>query len=310
MIAISSCTRRVSRALALTALCSTLAHAASFPPAIDLPNGWLPEGIETGRGPVIYSGSRAHGGIYEADLRTGEGAVLVPPQVGRVAIGLAFDRRTNAIFVAGGGTGDAYVYDADTGATLATYALAEDVPTFVNDVVVTRDAAYFTDSNQPFLYRIPLGAGGRLPAQDAVEVLPLSGDYRQVAGTNANGIVATPDGSSLIVVNSALGVLYEIDPQTGSASAIDVGGVALTNGDGLLLEGRTLFVVRNRQNEIVEIELAQDLASGTVIDVITDPAFDVPTTLARFGNRLYAVNARFTTPPTPDTPYRIVQVPR
>jgi sugar lactone lactonase YvrE len=297
--------------LMLVAAFAPLGTAAeTFPALISLPNGWLPEGIETGRGPVIYSGSRANGGVYAVDLRSGEGSILVPPQTGRSAVGLAFDRRSNYIFVAGGGTGDGYVYDADMGAAVATYPLALDGPTFINDVVVTTDAAYFTDSNQPILYRVPLGPGGRLPASDAVEALPLGGEYRQVAGINANGIVATPDGGSLIIVNSALGVLYEVDPGTGLATAIDVGGAALTMCDGLLLDGRTLYVVRNRLNEIVVIELSADLSSGTVVDVITDPNFDTPTTLAQFGDRLYAVNARFTTPPTPQTEYHIVKVPR
>ena len=112
---------------------------------ITLPNGWLPEGVVTGRGPVIYSGSRANGAIYAADLRTGEGAILVPGQAGRVAVGLSFDPRTNYIFVAGGGTGKAYVYDAETGALVQEYALTA-LGGFVNDVIVTRDAAYFTQS--------------------------------------------------------------------------------------------------------------------------------------------------------------------
>jgi sugar lactone lactonase YvrE len=306
----SACRFRFLQILLLAAFAQLSLAAENFPTLISLPNGWLPEGIETGRGPVIYSGSRANGGIYAVDLRTGKGSILVPAQPGRSAVGLAFDPRSNFIFVAGGATGDGYVYDAETGAAVATYPLALDAPTFINDVVVTADAAYFTDSNQPILYRVPLGPGGRLPAAEAVEAVSLGGEYQQVAGFNANGIVATPNGQSLIIVNSALGVLYEVDPGTGLATAIDVGGAALTMGDGLLLDGRTLYVVRNRLNEIVVIELSADLESGTVVDVITDPNFDTPTTLAQFGDRLYAVNARFTTPPTPQTEYHIVQVPR
>ena len=107
-------------------------------------------------------------------------------------------------------------------------------------------------------------------------------------------------------MNSASGVLYEVDPATGFALAIDVGGASLTMGDGMLLHGNTLYVVRNRLNEIVVIDLAADLSAGTVVDVITNPSFDTPTTMATFGNRLYAVNARFTTPPTPTTPYQVV----
>jgi hypothetical protein len=280
--------------------------AENFPVLIDLPDGWLPEGIATGRGPTLYSGSRAHGGVYAIDLRTGAGAVVVPPQAGRIAVGLAFDQRSNQIFVAGGGTGSGYVYNASTGESVAAYALTPGAPTFINDVVVTTDAAYFTESNRPVLYRVPLGPGGQLPPQDAVQALPLTGDWTQLPGINANGIVATPDGDALILVNSASGAIFEVDPATGFAMSIDVGGASLTMGDGLLLHGNTLHVVRNRLNEIVVIDLAADLSTGTVVGIITNPSFDVPTTLASFGSRLYAVNARFTTPPTPQTPYQVV----
>jgi hypothetical protein len=57
------------------------------------------------------------------------------------------------------------------------------------------------------------------------------------------------------------------------------------------------------------VRLARDLASGTIGQPITDSDFDVPTTVARFGKWLYAVNARFgTVQPAPDTPYAVVQV--
>ena len=159
---------------------------------IDLPNGWLPEGIDTGRGPVLYSGSRANGGVYAVDLRTGKGAIVVPPQTGRVAVGVAVDERSNYIFVAGGATGNGFVYDATTGESVAAYTLTPGAPTFINDVVVTTDAAYFTESTRPVVYRVPLGPGGRVPTQAEVEALPLTGDWQQVAGFNANGIEATP----------------------------------------------------------------------------------------------------------------------
>ena len=280
--------------------------AGAFPDTIDLPNAWLPEGVVTGRGPVIYSGSRADGAIYAADLRTGEGAIVVPGVPGRVAVGLGFDDRTNFIYVAGGATGKAYIYDAGSGALIREYAFTTSAATFVNDVIVTREAAYFTDSRQPVLYRVPLGPGGA--PSGAFQAIPLSGDWQQVAGNNANGIEATPNGKWLIVVNSALGTLYRVDPATGVATLIDLDGASVSNGDGLLLRGRTLYVVRNRLNQIAVVTLAPDLGSGTVVDVLTNPDFDVPTTVAAFGNALYAVNARFGTPNTPSTTYTIVRV--
>jgi sugar lactone lactonase YvrE len=257
---------------------------------------------------VIYSGSRANGAIYAADLRTGEGRILVPGETGRVAVGLTFDPRSNYIFAAGGGTGSAYVFDAASGATVATYRFVTSGATFVNDAIVTRDAVYFTDSQRAVLYRVALGPGGSLAG--SFETIPLSGDWRQITGFNANGIEATPDGRTLIVVHSTLGLLYRVDAETGVASVIDLGGASVTNGDGILLQGKTLYVVRNRINQVAVIELAPDLASGQVVDVITDAAFDVPTTIAAFGSRLYAVNARFGTPNTPETRYNIVQLER
>jgi sugar lactone lactonase YvrE len=295
-------------AAALLAPAAAPARAAErFPGVIALPDGWRPEGVATGRGPVLYAGSLANGAIYAADLRTGDGAILVPGQAGRVAVGLSFDARTNSIFVAGGPTGQAQVYDAASGALAREYALTAP-GTFVNDVIVTRDAAYFTNSALPEIYRIPLGPGGRLAAPGAVETIPLSGDYQQVPGFNANGIEATPDGEELIIVNSAAGALYRVAPRTGVAARIDLGGVSVSAGDGLRLRGRTLYVVRNLLNEIAVVALAPDLGRGEVVGTITDPNFDVPTTVAAFGDALYAVNARFTTPPTPSTPYTIVRV--
>ena len=295
-------------ALVAVALPAGVGAAERFPKLISLPDGWQPEGIVTGQGPVLYAGSLAGLGIYEVDLRTGEGQLLADGE-GRTTVGLSFDQRTNYIFAAGGPDSSAYVFDADSGELVRTYTF--DGAGFVNDVIVTRQAAYFTDSFSPMLYRVELGPGGRLLDQGAVETIPLSGEFEFVPGEfNANGIEATPNGKSLIVVNSTLGTLYRVDPDTGEATEIKLGGESVTSGDGILLQGKTLYVLRNQLNQIAVIRLSPDLSSGTLIDTITDDNFDVPTTLALFGSRLYAVNARFGTPPTPTTEYSIVQVER
>ncbi len=131
----------------------------------------------------------------------------------------------------------------------------------------------------------------------------------QIAGFNANGIEASADGKDLIIVNSALGSLYKVDPQTGFAALIDLGGDSVPSGDGLVLRGLTLYVVQNFLNQVAEVELDEDLASGEVVEIRTSPFFDVPTTAAAFGNALYAVNARFTTPPGPTVTYDAVRLP-
>jgi sugar lactone lactonase YvrE len=272
-----------------------------FPETVSLPDGWEAEGVATGRGTDVYAGSLASGAVWKADLRTGEGSVLVDQNPGGAAVGLAVNR--GVLFVAGGLSGQGYAYDADTGEELATLDLGLG---FVNDVIVTRQAAWFTNSFTPEIYRVALAGG--VPTGD-VDTVPLTGDWTQVPVFfvfNANGIEATSNGKSLIIVNSTVGALYEVDPATGTATQIET-DTELTSGDGILLRGRELSVVRNRLNEIAVLELSPDLSSATLVDTLTDPDFAVPTTVASFGGTLYAVNARFGTPPE-GTPYEIVKV--
>ena len=286
------------------------AYDETFPDIILLPDGFQPEGVVVGRGHHIYAGSLANGAIFRSDLRTGQGEIIVPGQEGRIAVGLSFDKRSNFLFVAGGGTGAGYVYDAQSGATVEVYQLTAP-GSFINDVVVTRSAAYFTDSFRPFLYRIALGPRGQLSDPSTVEEIPLSGDFVFIPGVgvfNTNGIDATPNGKSLLIVNSETGELYNVDPQSGDAFSIDLGGETVPGGDGILLDGKTLYVVQNFLNQIAVVQLNAEFTAGEITAHIMNPAFDVPTTIAEFGNSLYAVNARFGTPPTPETEYEIVQV--
>lgn len=278
-----------------------------FPEIIPLPDGFQPEGIASGRGTTFYVGSLANGAVYKGDFRTGEGSLVVGPQQGRIAVGLKFDSRSNLLFVAGGANGNAFVYDARTGASFAEYLMGG---TFVNDVVVTREAAYFTESFAPVLYRVSLGRQGAPPRDsDAFETITLGGDFNYIPGSfNTNGIAATPNGKALIIVNSTTGTLYLVDPDTGQAEEIE--GVSVPAGDGILLHGKTLYVVQNQLNQIAVISLSPDYQTGTLVDTITSPQFRVPTTIASFGNALYAVNARFGVTPTPDTEYEVVRVER
>ena len=296
----------VMLALAGGAVAPTPAGATGkdfFPKVISLPNGFQPEGISTGRGTSFYVGSLANGAIYRGSVRTGAGSILVPGRTGRVAVGTEVDRR-NRLFVAGGPTGVGRVYDAGSGAELKSYRFTAGT-SFVNDVVVTRDAAYFTDSSNPVLYVVPIGHRGRL---GHARTLPLTGALQDVPGFNANGIEASPDGRTLLVVQSNTGLLFAVSAKTGFTRKVDLGGASLLNGDGLLRRGRTLYVVRNMNNEIVVIRLGRSYRSGTVTRTITDRNFQVPTTVAPFGPFLYAVNARLDTPPTPQTTYTVVRV--
>ena len=288
---------------AFVVLVATAAANAVFPETIALPTGFRPEGISVGNGTTFYVGSIPTGAVYRGDLRTGEGSVLVPGVTdgSRAAIGTEFDR--GLLYVAGGPTGKAFVYDAESGALVLEVQLAAGAEaTFINDVVVTKDAAFFTDTRRTSLYRLPLAPNGT-PATTA--------DVLITGVTGFNGIEATPDGSALVAIQSTPGVLFRIDPLTGAATPIDLGGEELPNGDGLLLHGTTMYVVQNRLNQIAVVTLDPELGSGVVAEArITNPAFDVPTTIARFGNHLYAPNARFGIQMPDAASYSIVRVER
>jgi sugar lactone lactonase YvrE len=273
-----------------------------FPTRIELPDGFQPEGIAIA-GSTAYFGSRADGDIYAADLRTGHGKVISQGP-GTGSLGMKVDRFGH-LYVAGAAGGNGRVIDTRTGKILASYTFTTATPTFVNDVVLGKDAAYFTDSQQPVFYKVPLGRPTAQP-----ETVPLSGDYQHLPGNNANGISLTPDGRALIMVQSSTGFLLRVDPETGVARRIDIGDALMTNGDGLLLIGRTLYVVQNRSSKIAVLTLNSTGTKGRVVREITSTGFDVPTTAAAFGNRLYLPNARFTTSPTPTTPYWVTAIRR
>jgi sugar lactone lactonase YvrE len=278
----------------------------ALPSVLPLPNGWQPEGIASGRGDALYVGSIPTGRVLRLDRRTGRRRVVVPRRRGRAAIGIK--ERGGLLFVAGGPTGRAFVYRARTGATVRNLRLTT-APTFINDVVVTSAAAYFTDSQRQQLYRLPLGPGG-VPAA-AAQPVPITGDLRyddDPQTFEANGIAATADGSALFVVQSATGGLFRVDPATGASTRVRLTGGNLANGDGLLLDGRRLYAVQNQRNRIAVIDLSADLSSGTIRRYLRDRDFDVPTTIARKGRNLYAVNARFGTTPRRTTEYDVVRV--
>jgi hypothetical protein len=276
------------RTTIITVVAALSMAAASFPSVIDLPpgnapTGLAPEGIVSGDGNTFYTGSLTTGQIVIGDYQTGETGYLVTAPAIERSVGLAYDTATKFIWAAGGDLGTAAVYDSRTGEAVNTYDFGGG---FVNDAIVAGESVFFTDSFAPVLYRV--GADG----SDGVGVIPLSGPAALfVNGFNINGIEATADGGTLIIVNSTKGELYTVDPNTGESELIDLGGDTVVSGDGILLEGRTLYVMQNRLNQIAKIKLSGKLTSGSVVDTITDPAFDTATTIAMKGSQIAAVNA-------------------
>ena len=299
-------TRVVLSLLVLSLVAAVAVPASASRPAeiIVLPGATSAEGIAAGRGATFYAGDLFAGDIFRGNIRRGTAELFIDAPVGRMAVGMAADLQHDLLFVAGGFTGQAYVYDLGTGASVASYPFGDPETSIINDVTVTKSGAWFTDSFQARLYFVPVSRAG-VPGPS--QTLALSGPAADTSGEfNLNGIQATANGKTLIVAHSANGQLYTVDPRTGASATI--AGVSVPQVDGIVLQGRRLWAVQNT-NQVTRIRLRRHLTSGVVEKVITSDLFQVPATAALFGRRLAVVNAKFDTgiPPTADQ-YEIVLV--
>ena len=288
-------------------------HRGHGPSVIPIPNGFQPEGITTTKRDKFLVSSRATGAIYKGSLRSGKGRILVEGGTGRAATGIKVDRRKR-LFVSGAGSKFIRIYDVRSGDEIKSYALPDSQ--FINDVTLTRQGAYFTDSRRAVLYFVPRDLG-------PLQTIALGGEWVQDPDVNnANGIASTRDGRTLIMIKSNTGetfTLPAVESGTAAATKIPVtgGDGELVNTDGMLLLGRKLYAVENRDEapegigEVTAVKLKRDLSSGRIVKEIHDEDFEVPSTIAAAKRGLYVVNAKFNiAPPTPDTPYEVVRVPK
>ena len=306
------CVRRtVPLALVLTGVLAAPALAA--PPAVQdagaadtyaVPGpGQYLEGIGV-FGDEYYVGATSDGTVYRGTVGSDAQVFLPGGRDGRTsAIGIK--ATADRLYVAGGSTGYVFVYERTTGRLLARYTNTATTasPTFLNDVALAPDGtAYVTDSRREFLYAIPAAVptdGGTYPLGVAVAFDGTAFDY--VAGFNANGIAISGDGRTAYVVQSATGALFAVrlkDKGTQKISRVDVVDrdgqpYALTNGDGILLQGHTLSVLQNAQELLVTVELDPSGKRGVVTRLTTDETFAFPTTLAAAGSSFLVVNSQF-----------------
>ena len=283
----------------------------NWPEAIAMPTGFEGEGIELGKGHEFFVGANSFsslfgpypvselaGAIYKGNLRTGVGDFLVSP-TGKSASGLSYDPRTDYLYAATG-FGDftemgVTVYDASSGDVITEITFGDGTGITINDCLVTRTGVYCTDSINPNLYKVVLEKGGRLPSTPVVEVIPMS-NFEMVEGFNANGLVGDFDGRQLVIVNISTGVLYLVDTASGEASPLEIEGAEqlFPDGDGLDLNGRTLYIMQNFSDKIAVVQLSEDLSGGEFIKNIPGEGeinpLNVATTIIGFGNSIYAIN--------------------
>jgi sugar lactone lactonase YvrE len=283
----------------------TPAYAAPATEVIVLPGASSTEGIAVGRGATFYAGELFGGDIFRGDLQRGTVERFIDAPSGQMALGLKVDDASGLLFVAGGFSGQGYVYDALTGELVATYQFGTPGESIVNDVAITQDGAWFTDSTQAMLYFVPISPAG---VPGTFSALTLTGPAADTSGEfNLNGIAATPDGHTLIVAHSTNGALYTVDPETG-ASALLVDGVG---PDGILFAAGRVWVAEPFLNRVTALKVSPDLTGAVVDKVITSALFQTPSTVAIHGGRLAVVNAKFDTgfPPTADE-YEVIVVDR
>jgi len=284
--------------LVATAMLTPPAVAHSADRAIVLPGATGTEGVARLNGQTFFAGDLLTGDIYRGSVNRGTAMKFIDAPDGRFATGMKADTSDKLLFVAGGPTGAGYVYDTRTGDPVSSYQFqSPPTPTFINDVALTEDGAWFTDSSQALLYFVPVVDG--MPSSTFM-TLTLSGPAADLSGGfNNNGIQAVMDGAMLIVSHSGNGVLNLVDTATGASTTI--AGVSVPNVDGILVKGgHQVFAAQNADNLISVWKLSSDFMSGTMQKTITSPLFEFPTTIARFGSRLAVANAKFDTgfPPT------------
>jgi sugar lactone lactonase YvrE len=277
--------------------------AAPAPPAVEKltlpPDVTFPEGIaQDPSSGAIYTASAATGTLVRVDVKSGVSRVVAGPGVlvptgdttFPAVLGMKIDANKR-LWIAGGRSGKFFVVDSQTGRVIKQLAVPDPSKSLINDLAIVNGAAYFTDTLAPTLWRIQ-AKGNEIGALEPW--LDFTGTaLRYYEGANLNGIVATADGQSLIVVQMGKGLLFRVDLETKKVTPIDTAGADLTGADGLVLDGQTLFVVRQTAVEIATVTLSPDFAWGTVVNRFKDPALAWPATAVKAGDRLLVVNTQF-----------------
>lgn len=263
----------------------------------------------------FFTGSTNDGAIFRGNLASGKVEIFSAGGAdGRTAaIGMKVDETRRRLWIAGGATGLMLVYNIDTGALIRKYTTPQAEQTFLNDVALAPNGdAYFTDSRRPVLFKID-GAGE--PPGELASWLDFNGTpVKFTPGATAlNGIVVSGDGRYIVVVHSGDRKLFRITVASREVREVDLDGTP-QGGDGMVLDGETLYVLARTEtgDGIARIQMAPDLASGTIRDSFRDDSFAFPTTIAKVADRMLVVNSQFNARGeglTPKLPFTVSDIP-
>ncbi|WP_407572902.1 superoxide dismutase family protein [Deinococcus altitudinis] len=267
----------------------------------------FPEGVayDAKRG-LIFTGSAATGNIYAINAQSAQTSLFSKGgALGRSsALGLKVDSQ-GRLWVAGGATGSVSVLSPN-GAPVAKLMTPPSPDPYLNDLTLTPDGSvYVTDSTRPVLWRVRnVSDPSKLKIEPWLDLAQTPINYGP--GINLNGIVATPDGRYLLSVQLNTGELWRIDTRSKAVKRV-MGGLA--HGDGLLLDGRTLYVARNADQLIAKVNLSADYGSGEV--TLEEPAGGLryPSTLVMIGGDLVSTQSQLDklTGGTPETPFKLTR---
>jgi sugar lactone lactonase YvrE len=268
--------------------------------------GDTPEGIDVTRDGTMYVTSVGTGAVYRGSVRDSRLRTFLPAgSDGRTsATGVHVDPWGHVV-VAGASTSRLYRYDA-SGRLLASRFAQEG--SFLNDFAFTRDAVYVTDSAHNMIWRASIsrhGLGELEPwlTRDKIAPIPYF----------LNGIVATPDGRTLLVGEQGQDLTYRVDIGTRTVVPVEVTGAnGILSGDGYLLEGHHLYAVYNAGGGRYVTRLAvldRDWRRARIVTESEPGAPGMtPTTIARDRGRLLWVNSQLDVAPG-IPPYTVSVVP-
>jgi len=282
-------------AAAALAFLITAGIAAAAPPATiggSVPStAGFAESITTApTGKTYYVSSFTTGAVYKGTVGAAARVFLAAGGNGRTsATGLKLHH--GRLYVLTGSESHLQVFNARSGHLELNLAARGQPGQNLNDLAITPSGeVYITDFTTPRIYRVEASVIANGRGTITPWLTPNTSTVPDLTTGNLNGIALTDDDRYLIVGQTGNGALYRIGLSNRAIHRINVHGADLTGSDGILLIGHTLYVVRH-SNAVAVMRLNTTYTAGHVSQTLTDPSFDLPTSIAPAGNRLLISNA-------------------